>query len=77
MLNIPALIQVSGDPTLLMGWRGGRNYGKTRFMLDKVNIPISNVQDCRCEKIATKTTNNNKSNNKITTNLLYIFFGTL
>ena len=29
-------------------WGGEcRNYEKTRFMLHKVNIPISNVEDCR------------------------------
>ena len=27
-----------------MGWEGSRNYARCRFMLHKVNIPISNVQ---------------------------------
>ena len=44
MLIIPDLTYVSGNPTLFMGWGGGRNYAKNRFMLDKVNIPISEEQ---------------------------------
>ena len=47
MLIIPALTQVSDTPTLFIGWYGSKKYAKYKFMLHKVNIPISNVQDCR------------------------------
>ena len=57
MLIIPALTEVPDNPTLVMGWGGCRNYAKSRFMLHKVNIPISNVQDCMQEGANRKCSN--------------------
>ena len=46
----------SDKPALFTGWRRGRNYAKSRFMLHNVNIPMSKVKDCRIKLKRSKKT---------------------